>query len=128
MTSRGGYQPPQNPAPVSGPGALSARTDGGPGNQRQPIRVAPGQPYGERQAMEELQGSAPMAAAGGGAPPAQQGAPPPMDLTGPTMRPTPVNTRLGGNVGDPGETQAMLRMMYMAYPHPALARLIPEGS
>jgi len=28
--ARGGYQQPTNPAPVSGPGALSQRTDGGP--------------------------------------------------------------------------------------------------
>ena len=28
--ARGGYQKPSNPAPVSGPGALSQRTDGGP--------------------------------------------------------------------------------------------------
>jgi len=28
--ARGGYQEPSNPAPVSGPGALSQRTDGGP--------------------------------------------------------------------------------------------------
>jgi len=26
---RGGYRQPNNPAPVSGPGALSQRTDGG---------------------------------------------------------------------------------------------------
>ena len=26
---RGGYRQPSNPAPVSGPGALSKRTDGG---------------------------------------------------------------------------------------------------
>lgn len=47
---RGGYRQPSKPAAVSGPGALSARTDGGPGAQ--PVRAAPGQPYGQRQQLE----------------------------------------------------------------------------
>lgn len=51
----GGNHPPANPAPISNPGALSARTDGG-----QPVRVAPGGDYGDRQALERLQQSAPM--------------------------------------------------------------------
>lgn len=54
----GGYRKPANPAAVSGPGALSRRTDGGP-QSIQPI-PASGQ-YGERKAMQELQASAPMA-------------------------------------------------------------------
>jgi hypothetical protein len=55
----GGYRKPANPAPVSGPGALSRRTDGGPA---QPIRPIPanGQ-YGARKDMIELQSGAPMA-------------------------------------------------------------------
>lgn len=57
--------PPANPASVSGPGALSQRTDGGP---TQPIRVAPGQPYGDRQQLEELQRAAPLPAAAQSAP------------------------------------------------------------
>lgn len=40
----GGYHPPANPAPVSGPGALSRRTDGGPA---QVLSAAPDQPYGD---------------------------------------------------------------------------------
>lgn len=56
--SHGGYRRPENPAPVSGPGALSARTDGGAATQ--PTMVASGGPYGSRQEMENLQGSAPM--------------------------------------------------------------------
>lgn len=59
---RGGYQKPSSPAPASGPGALSQRTDGGPADS-QPIRVAPGGEYGERQDMQNLQASAPMAQA-----------------------------------------------------------------
>lgn len=55
---RGGYQKPSNPAAVSGPGALSRRTDGGP----QAIQAIPaGGKYGERKAMQEIQSSAPMA-------------------------------------------------------------------
>lgn len=55
----GGYQQPTNPAPVSGPGALSQRTDGG---LTQAPMVAPGGAYGERSDMLDLQASAPMAA------------------------------------------------------------------
>lgn len=55
----GGPRTPANPAPVSGPGALSQRTDGA-----QPQMVASGNAYGERSAMEEIQGGAPMAGGG----------------------------------------------------------------
>lgn len=59
----GGPRTPASPAPVSGPGSLSQRTDGGATGQ--PPMVAPGGPYGSRQEMLGLQSSAPMA--GGGA-------------------------------------------------------------
>lgn len=55
----GGYRQPANPAPVSGPGALSQRTDGGPADT-QPIRAASGGSYGERQEIEGLQKAAPL--------------------------------------------------------------------
>jgi hypothetical protein len=93
-SKRGGYQPPAKPAPVSGPGALSKRTDGGPAD-RQPVRPMPGGGaggnYGDRKASTELEQGAPMAAA-----PASTGVPPqggpPMaqsagDPFGPTRRP-----------------------------------------
>ena len=51
----GGYRRPTNPAPVSGPGALSRRTDG-----RQPTRSLPNAKYGENAAFEAAQGAAPM--------------------------------------------------------------------
>lgn len=60
MAEHGGYRKPGNPAPVSGPGALSARTDGGATSQ--PAMVASGGAYGDRQEMESIQGGAPMAA------------------------------------------------------------------
>ena len=60
--ARGGYRKPMNPAPVSGPGSLSQRTDGGPAD-KQAARYISGLPYGEGQAMMDIQNSAPMAAA-----------------------------------------------------------------
>ena len=56
---RGGYRKPANPAPVSGPGALSRRTDGGPTQAARPIPS--GGQYGARKDMMELQSGAPMA-------------------------------------------------------------------
>ena len=53
----GGDRVPANPAPVSGPGAMSQRTDG------QAARYMSGGPYGEGQEMMDLQTSAPMAQA-----------------------------------------------------------------
>jgi len=60
--ARGGYRKPMNPAPVSGPGSLSQRTDGGPAD-KQAARYISGLPYGEGQEMMNIQQSAPMAAA-----------------------------------------------------------------
>lgn len=61
--ARGGYRQPANPAPVSGPGALSKRTDGGPS---QPIRTPSGGAYGERKELDQLQQAAPLSASPGG--------------------------------------------------------------
>lgn len=58
----GGYRAPSSPAPVSGPGSLSQRTDG-----KQPIRVPTGGQYGDAQALQQAQQGAPMAESGGGA-------------------------------------------------------------
>lgn len=54
----GGARVPRNPAPVSGPGAASARTDGGPS---QPVRSLPDAGYGESKEFRELQQGAPLA-------------------------------------------------------------------
>lgn len=67
---QGGYQQPSSPAPVSGPGALSKRTDGGPG---QPIRVPTGGAYGEATELEQMQQAAPMSASPGGGAPSPDG-------------------------------------------------------
>ena len=56
---RGGYRRPRNPAPVSGPGQLSRRTDGGPQQTTQPMT---GMGYGENAEFNALQGGAPLAA------------------------------------------------------------------
>jgi hypothetical protein len=62
--ARGGYRQPGSPAPVSGPGALSQRTDGGPG--KQPVRVPTGGQYGDATQLQQLQQAAPVAASPGG--------------------------------------------------------------
>lgn len=77
----GGYRKPEKPAPVSGPGKLSKRTDGGPA---QKVRPMTGGPYGEGKELERLQQSAPMAAEGPSAPvKAAQSGPPrePVNVT-----------------------------------------------
>lgn len=75
MAGEGGYQAPTNPAVVSGPGALSQRTDGG---AAQPMVNMPDAAYGEQAEFQEIQGGAPMA----GMPAA-----PPVPMNAPTERP-----------------------------------------
>ncbi len=77
VENRGGYQRPANPAPVSGPGALSKRTDGGP---TQGAKYMPGMAYGENTMSQQT--AAPMA---GRAEPAPMEMPTPL-MAG-TMRP-----------------------------------------
>ena len=57
----GGKRTPRNPAPVSAPGALSRRTDGGP---QQTMANMTGMGYGENQDFNDIQAQAPMSAAG----------------------------------------------------------------
>ena len=59
MPRHGGMRTPSNPAPVSGPGSLSQRTDGGP---QQVQADMSGMPYGENQELEAMQSAAPMSA------------------------------------------------------------------
>lgn len=66
----GGYRPPSNPAPVSGPGALSQRTD-----VQAPMPMTGG-PYGEATEMAEIQAGAAMAADPGAPAPTSLFAPP----------------------------------------------------
>ena len=59
MLEHGGKRTPSNPAPVSGPGQLSQRTDGGPQQVQADVS---GMPYGENQELEQMQSAAPMSA------------------------------------------------------------------
>lgn len=61
MAEHGGYRRPTHPAPVSGPGAQSKRTDGGPGD-RQAMRDLPDAGYGEQKNFQDIQSGAPIAA------------------------------------------------------------------
>ena len=81
----GGPRTPANPAPVSGPGAMSARTDGGPS---QPNMQLPDAAYGEQADFQDIQSGAPMAADPTMDPRmAPPSVPPPPGLLGPTDRP-----------------------------------------
>ena len=90
----GGLQKPASPAPQSGPGALSKRTDGG---AAQVMRDLPNARYGENSAFKDIESGAPMAAApsggggglarGAGSPPPQSTMSPPPPLTGGSLNP-----------------------------------------
>lgn len=79
---QGGYRKPENPAPMSGPGALSQRTDGGPA---QGAKYISGLPYGQGQETYNQQTAAPMAAAEPA--PAAPAMPPMLSLNDMTQRP-----------------------------------------
>jgi hypothetical protein len=130
----GGKRVPRQPAPVSGPGRLSKRTDGGP----QSASVASGGAYGERKAAEAQQAAAPMAGSGPAAPPVQGGVGPSpaglnpgIDVFGPTKRPgqSPMagvqNVQSNAMARNP---QAALRVMYSKFPNPAIQRLLDLSS
>ena len=105
MAQQGGYRKPNNPAPISGPGALSQRTDG---NGTQPATYVPGLPYGQGQETYNNQVAAPMA----GNPIPQMEMPTP--LMAPTARPNEPITA-GVNIGDGPGSEAMGRLPNKAY-------------
>ncbi len=124
---RGGYQKPRNPAPVSGPGAMSKRTDGGPSDP-QPQRWVPTDDYGGATEMAEIQGQAPMAG---------QAKPQITRLNAPSERPdepvtagAPFGPGPGPRVPqEPPAPQedavaATVRAAYAAYPSPQMAILM----
>ena len=106
---QGGYRQPTNPAPVSGPGALSKRTDGGAidGMQKpntQGAKYMPGLGYGKGGENMANQQSAPMAAN-----PMPSFTPPTVPLSAPTQRPDePITT--GVDVGAGAGSEVMLPM------------------
>jgi len=127
--SRGGYREPSKPAAVSGPGALSARTDGGAGSKTQPIRRIPGQAYGEGQALVEQQQSAPLPVARKTQQPTR------LNIFAPTERPAEPITE-GAMLG-PGSPPAqaidedanmLLAAMYQVFPSSLISELINQGS
>lgn len=108
MSGPGGYHAPRNPAPASGPGKLSRRTDGGPA---QKLMTPTGMPYGETGQLEQAERSAPMAQSPS-VPTAPVGGPPAgPDLAGlgdPTARPgEPVTA--GSPVGPGPGPEALAR-------------------
>jgi len=124
---RGGYRKPKNPAVVSGPGAMSQRTDGGPADP-QPTRHVPTEDYGGAAEMQQVQQAAPM-----------QGMTQPIPLDAPTLSPNePITSGadFGPGVGAmPGQVAAdtesisdvaalAVRAGYAAYPSEGMAILM----
>ena len=101
---RGGYRQPSNPAPVSGPGALSKRTDGGAteGMTQAPKYMA-GMGYGMGGNMEQQSG-APMQ---GNSVPFMPS--PMVPLTAPTSRPQEPITA-GADFGAGPGSEALVNM------------------
>ena len=101
---KGGYRQPANPAPVSGPGAMSQRTDGGATEGMQPATQAPkymaGLGYGQGGNMEQQQG-APIAAS-----PIPNFPAPSVPLSAPTQRPEEPVTA-GVDIGAGAGSEAM---------------------
>jgi len=96
----GGYRKPSQPAPASGPGRLSRRTDGGPGQKQ---RDLPNAGYGEGQDFSQIQSGAPLNLAPGALGPSASGPTgSPVDVVpfgSPSMRPgEPVTA--GAPLGD----------------------------
>jgi hypothetical protein len=107
----GGYRKPENPAPVSGPGKASRRTDGGPTDMKQNQVEITGMGYGENKDLNEIQAMAPMSAAPSAPmamPTMSAPMPQPTPLTAPTERPTePVTAGLPFGPGQGSEALIM---------------------
>lgn len=104
----GGYRQPSNPAPVSLPGALSSRTDGGAiDGMTQPPRYMAGLGYGEGGNMAQQQ-AAPIAGDTTPVPPMQDVVP----LSAPTKRPNEPVT--AGIDRGPGPSSAIMSLPNMS--------------
>lgn len=124
---------PKTPAPVSGPGKMSQRTDGGPGSTSQPIRVPTGGAYGERKAAESQQQAAPLAVAGapaGGGGVSPISPPSPNGVFGPTQRPgeSPLNGSGTRGQAVANDVDGFLRVLYSTFPHPGIAALLRKDT
>lgn len=127
----GGYQKPKNPAPYSGPGKFSRRTDGGPGDTRQAAQNIPSQNYGDGTQMQALQTSAPLAATGsmngvepGAAAAPSNPMPPIVPLEAPTQRPDEPVTN-GIDLGPGMGSQALGANNPSGKVSDALAKMLP---
>ncbi len=123
-SNRGGYRKPSKPAAVSGPGALSKRTDG-----KQPVVRMPDVAHGEQKALTEQQQAAPL----GGAPNAAAGQA--ANIFAPTNRPGEPLTEgapIGPGRGSVNQLQndknVLLQAMDAINPHPLIAELINTDS
>ena len=106
--ARGGYRQPNNPAPVSGPGALSKRTDGGATEgMTQPAQYISGLGYGKGKETYDMQTAAPMQGNDIPAMPTPQAVP----LSAPTMRPNEPGT--AGIDRGPGPGSEAIRLPNM---------------
>lgn len=138
MAGVGGYQGPANPASVSGPGAMSARTDGGPTNPTaqltQPAPHISGLPYGENGPANAFVQSAPLSREAGVPSP-----PPVVPFNAPTARPEepvtagmpfgdgPGSDALGGLTAPPvDEVAKSIRAAYAAYPSPFIRIMLEQ--
>lgn len=133
--TKGGYRQPSKPAAVSGPGALSQRTDGGAGNSKQPIRRIPGVAYGEQSALSEQQSAAPLPVSNQGQVPIgqTQGATP--NVFGATEFPNqPITEGAMLGAGSPPmqaideDANMLLAAMYQVMPNSIISELINQGS
>lgn len=108
MSGPGGYHAPRNPAPASGPGRLSRRTDGGPA---QKIMTPTGLPYGATGDLAAQEHAAPLSQSPSvpTAMPGGAGAQPDLvGLTDPTTRPgEPVTS--GVDIGEGPGSSALAR-------------------
>ena len=120
----GGYRQPANPAPVSGPGSLSERTDGGAIDGMQPATQAPkympGLGYGKGGENMANQQSADLAGN-----PTPQMATPAVPLSEPTMRPNEPITS-GVDFG-PGPGTEAIRVPNMAISPSHTIKLIAQN-
>lgn len=120
---RGGYQQPTNPAPVSGPGALSQRTDGGATEgMTQPPKYMPGLGYGKGGNMEQQTG-APLA--GNDIPEVTAPAITPVPLNEPTQYPEEPLT--AGMSFGPGPGKEAVNIRTMAFSPSTTIRKIVES-
>ena len=127
----GGYRRPENPAPVSGPGKMSKRTDGfGQPKPAQTPKKVTGLPYGENKQVNETAAAAPMSAA-----------PNPLSMLPPINAPTaypdePITSGVPVGPGPNSTTSfhqqeedyvaAAIRSAYASMPSPQLRALVNQ--